>query len=313
MGRIRKNLSRVAKTNPFQRQHFQGLESFEKWNGFEDFIDACPFTEKKDLVQDRLDHPPHGRNLTFPIEEYSKFNQTSGTQGKAMTWLDTVEDWKWMLGNWNRVLEAAGVEVGAVVFLPFLLVHFLVLDGNESATQRGCVCIPAGGQSTEQRLNGILNQKPSICFVPRPTQSPDEFAKDRGFDLSGHRLKSIIVAGETGGSLPAVRNRITSIWGKDLAIHDHYGMTEVGPVAYEKPGGQGGLRIILDSYYPEVIDPNTLQPVKDGEKGELVITTLGRTGCPVFRYRTGDLVVASCGLDNAGLPMFDLEGGFWDG
>ena len=58
-----------------------------------------------------------------------------------------------------------------------------------------------------------------------------------------------------------------------------------------------------------MIDPNTLQPVKDGEKGELVITTLGRTGCPVFRYRTGDLVVASCGLDNAGLPMFDLEGG----
>ena len=45
------------------------------------------------------------------------------------------------------------------------------------------------------------------------------------------------------------------------------------------------------------------------ERKELVITTLGRTGCPVFRYRTGDLVVASCGLDNAGLPMFDLEGG----
>ena len=49
------------------------------------------------------------------------------------------------------------------------------------------------------------------------------------------------------------------------------------------------------------------------EKRELVITTLGRTGCPVFRYRTGDLVVASCGLDNAGLPMFDLEEGFGAG
>ena len=308
---FKKNLSRVAKTNPFQRQHFQGLESFEKWNGFEDFIDACPFTEKKDLVQDRLDHPPHGRNLTFPIEEYSKFNQTSGTQGKAMTWLDTVEDWKWMLGNWNRVLEAAGVEVGARCFFAFSFGPFLGFwTAYESATQRGCVCIPAGGQSTEQRLNGILNQEAEHLFcTPTYAMRLTSFAKDRGFDLSGHRLKSIIVAGETGGSLPAVRNRITSIWGKDLAIHDHYGMTEVGPVAYEKPGGQGGLRIILDSYYPEVIDPNTLQPVKDGAKGELVITTLGRTGCPVFRYRTGDLVVASCGLDNAGLPMFDLEGG----
>ena len=66
-------------------------------------------------------------------------------------------------------------------------------------------------------------------------------------------------------------------------------MTEVGPVAYEKPGGEGGLRIILDSYFPEVIDPYSEEAVQNEEQGELVLTTLGRTGCPVFRYRTGDL------------------------
>ena len=65
------------------------------------------------------------------------------------------------------------------------------------------------------------------------------YAEEAGIDLSGHKLKSIIVAGETGGSLIEVRNRIRAGWGNGVAVHDHYGMTEVGPVAYEMPGGQG--------------------------------------------------------------------------
>jgi len=86
-------------------------------------------------------------------------------------------------------------------------------------------------------------------------------------------------------------------------------MTEVGPVAYEIPGNAGGLRIILDSYLPEVIDAESLKPVQDGEEGELVLTTLGRVGCPVFRYQTGDIVRAKNGFDELGLPTFDLVGG----
>ena len=83
-----------------------------------------------------------------------------------MAWLDTMDDWNWMLGNWDRVLEAAGVHPGARCFFAFSFGPFLGFwTAYEAATQRGCVCIPTGGQSTEQRLNGILNQKPSICFA----------------------------------------------------------------------------------------------------------------------------------------------------
>jgi phenylacetate-CoA ligase len=86
-------------------------------------------------------------------------------------------------------------------------------------------------------------------------------------------------------------------------------MTEVGPVAYEIPGSDGGLRIILDSYFPEVIDPYSEETVQNEDQGELVLTTLGRTGCPVFRYRTGDLVKAKHGNDEMGMPTVDLIGG----
>ena len=305
------NLTQVLQSNPFQQKHFPGPKSANEWNCFEDFIRDFPFTEKQDLARDREEHPPYGTNLTFPISEYKKFNQTSGTQGKPMAWLDTMDDWKWMLGNWDRVLEAAGVHPGARCFFAFSFGPFLGFwTAYEAATQRGCVCIPAGGQSTEQRLNGILNQKAEYLFcTPTYAMRLTNYAEEAGIDLSGHKLKSIIVAGETGGSLIEVRNRIRTGWGNGVAVHDHYGMTEVGPVAYEMPGGQGGLRIILDSYYPEVIDPKNLDPVKDGDRGELVLTTLGRMGCPVFRYRTGDLVKIQSGIDEKGFPTVDLVGG----
>ena len=130
-----------------------------------------------------------------------------------------------------------------------------------------------------------------------------------GWIFPGMGSRQSIVAGETGGSLLPLREQITGSWGNGLHIHDHYGMTEVGPVAYETPGYRGGLRIILDSYFPEVIDPDSTDPVGEGEQGELVLTTLGRVGCPVFRYRTGDLVQAKSGTDEMGLPTFDLLGG----
>ena len=80
-------------------------------------------------------------------------------------------------------------------------------------------------------------------------------------------------------------------------------------MAYEIPGGQGGLRILLDSYHAEVIHPESEEPLNDDELGELILTPLGRTGSAVLRYRTGDLVRVKRGLDESGYPTFDLVGG----
>jgi phenylacetate-CoA ligase len=134
-------------------------------------------------------------------------------------------------------------------------------------------------------------------------------AKDCGIPLQKNSLKKIIVAGECGGSQLLNRNKVDVEWGGNSLLYDHYGMTEVGPVAYEMPGGECGLRILLDSYHAEVIDAVSEQPVDDGELGELILTPIGRTGSPVLRYRTGDLVQASRGVDALGFPTFDLVGG----
>ena len=83
------------------------------------FSERMPFTDKRELAQDQLDHPPYGTNLTFPLAQYTRFNQTSGTTGSPMRWLDTPESWNWMLDNWRQVFKNAGVTAEDRVLFAF--------------------------------------------------------------------------------------------------------------------------------------------------------------------------------------------------
>src|SRR5439155_545024 len=123
-----------------------------------------------------------------------------------------------------------------------------------------------------------------------------EVAAEEKIDLRAARVRTIIVAGEPGGSVPAFRARLSELW-HGARICDHHGMTETGPVTYECPARPGVLHIIESAYLPEIIEPASGKPAAAGQPGELVLTTLGRTGSPVLRYRTGDLVRISCGAE----------------
>jgi phenylacetate-CoA ligase len=126
-------------------------------------------------------------------------------------------------------------------------------------------------------------------------------------------VRSVIVAGEPGGSVAATREAIEELWGGGsgkLKVYDHHGMTEVGPVSYPNPRFPGMLHILEESFLAEVLDPTTGRPVQPGEAGELVLTTLGRVASPLLRYRTGDLVRPSeRSPEELGFPDLALEGG----
>jgi phenylacetate-CoA ligase len=275
----------------------------------EEFSSKMPFSFKQDLVEDQRQHPPFGTNLTYPLEDYVRFNQTSATTGKPMRWLDTPESWGWMLGNWRRVFEAAGVTRADRVYFAFSFGPFLGFwTAYESATSMGCLCIPGGGLSSPARLTAILEDEVTVlCCTPTYAIRLAEVAGEEGIDLSRSKVRRIIVAGEPGGSIPGTRAKIESAW-PGASVFDHHGMTEVGPVSYECPRLAGTLHIIETSYYAEVIDPESGQPVEPYSTGELVLTTLGRAAMPLLRYRTGDLVVLSpdspclCGSHELALP-----------
>jgi len=162
----------------------------------------------------------------------------------------------------------------------------------ESALKIGCLCLPGGGMSSAARVQSILaNQATVLCCTPTYALRLAEVARQEGVDLSRSAVRMLIVAGEPGGSLPGTREAISKAW-NGARVFDHHGMTEVGPVTHECFSRPGVLRVIESSYLAEIVDPKTGEPAGHGVEGELVLTTLARTGSPLIRYRTGDLVKA---------------------
>jgi len=260
-------------------------------DSLEDFTEYCPFTTKAELVADQTAHAPYGSNLTFPVEQYTRIHQTSGTTGQPLRWLDTPESWQSMLESWQTVYRAAGISPADRALFAFSFGPFIGFwMAYEAAAQMGCLCFPGGGLTSATRLRILLeNEVTVLCCTPTYALRLAEVARLEGIDLSQAKLKTIIVAGEPGGSIPATRERIESAW-PNAKVFDHHGMTEVGPVTHEWPHEKNNLQIIDAAYLAEIIHPETHAPVANGEEGELILTTLTRTAMPLLRYRTSDLV-----------------------
>jgi phenylacetate-CoA ligase len=126
-------------------------------------------------------------------------------------------------------------------------------------------------------------------------------------DLSTSSVRVLIVAGEAGGSIPPTRKRIEDGWG--ARVIDHHGLTEVGPISFECWESPGALHLNEAEYIAEVLESDSERPVADGERGELVVTNLGRAASPLIRYRTGDIVVRRSGPCACGRNFSRLEGG----
>jgi phenylacetate-CoA ligase len=274
-------------------------------------LQEFPFTFKHELAQDQQEHPPYGTNLTYPLERYVRCHQTSGTSGAPLRWLDTAESWNWMLGNWEHVLRVAGVTRNDRLFCAFSFGPFLGFWlAYEAALRIGCFCIPGGGLSSAARLRLILDHGVTVlCCTPTYGIHLAEVAAREKIDLSASPVKLMVVAGEPGGSIPATRQRLSELW-PGIRVFDHHGMTETGPVSFECAVRAGVLHIIESGYIPEVVDPNTGTLAAAGQVGELVLTNLGRTGSPLLRYRTGDLVKPSLeSVCECGRSELALEGG----
>src|SRR5580692_1542419 len=146
--------------------------------------------------------------------------------------------------------------------------------------------------SSAGRVRAILDNAATVlCCTPTYAVRLAEVAAEEKIDLRDSRVRRIIVAGEPGGSVPAVRARLEQLW-PGARVFDHHGMTETGPVTHECPARPGVLHVMESAYYAEIVDPMTGLPIGPGKPGELVLTPLGRTGSPLLRYRTGDVVRA---------------------
>ena len=314
--RVRALLRELHGRNPFfthklRAAGFDGARAIDALE-FPRDLARLPLTTKAELVEDQDRHPPFGTVLTEPIDHYTRYNQTSSTTGRPLRWLDTNDSWQWMLECWKAVYAGARVGQADRILFAFSFGPFLGFwTAFDAACQIGAHAIPAGGMSSQQRLALVDALSPTVvCCTPTYALRLAEVAADR---RGGHgrladcSVRTVIVAGEPGGSIPATRQRIEESWG--ARVIDHHGLTEVGPISFECFEGPGFLHLNEHEYICEVLDPVTLSPAADGQPGELVVTNLGRAASPAIRYRTGDIVVRRAGPCACGRALARIEGG----
>lgn len=247
-------------------------------------IAKLPFMKKTDL----RDEYPVGLTAA-PMKEIVRFHCSSGTTGKPICIPNTKVDIEVWADATARCLAMYGltdedvlqVSYGYGLFTGGLGLHY----GGE---RLGCAILPTGAGNTEKQLMLMRDLNvTAIACTPSWFLHVIEVAKSLDIDF---RRDTKLRHGIFGAEPWTDEMRATIERETGIVAHDIYGLTEIsGPGVAGDCGHSHGLHIFEDHYYPEIIDPETLQPLPDGTEGELVFTTLDRFGTPMVRYRTRDL------------------------
>lgn len=290
LGRLNELLATILPDNPLYAdklasgpQRLEHLDQLSEW----------PLTTKEELLSDDTrKHLPS--NLTWPIERYVRYHQTSGTRGRPLSVCDTAADWRWWIDSWQYVLDAAEITSADRAFLAFSFGPFIGFwSANDALTARGAMTIPGGGMNTLARLD-LMRRTGATALFCTPTYAMHlvEVAAENHINLAHFDVRKIVVAGEPGGSVPATRERIENAW--NARVTDHSGASEVGPWGYGDREGRGlhvlEAEFIAEFHSVETGDRLASDGSAEAELSHLVLTSLGRPGMPILRYRTGDLV-----------------------
>lgn len=280
-------LREILPRNKFYRSKFgqnRQISSFSE-------LQNLPFTTKLELLESQKSHPPYGQILTYPLENYVRFHQTSGSSGTPLKILDTSKDWQWFLECWRMIYNFTGIREDDVAFFAFSFGPFIGFwAGFEGAQSLGMRCIAGGGMSSVARLRAMMdNEATYLCCTPTYAMRLLQVAHENNIDVAASKIRALVVAGEPGGAVGPLRETLSRGW--NARVFDHTGMTEIGSLGIECVESPDYTHLLETECIPEIIDPQTLEVLPFGEEGELVLTNLGRWGCPLIRYRTGDLAV----------------------
>src|SRR6266513_4395829 len=155
LARLQLGLTRILPANRFyQEKLFKGRASISM-DSLAD-LSRLPFTTKRELVADQDAHPLFGSNLTYPLSDYIRLHQTSGTTGQPLKVLDTRESWDWWADCWADVYQAASVGPADIVFLAFGFGPFIGFwSAYEGAKKIGALTVPGGSMDSLQRLSAM--------------------------------------------------------------------------------------------------------------------------------------------------------------
>ena len=258
----------------------------EDIHGIEDLY-KLPFIEKSDLRETY----PYGM-LAVPLEDCVRIQSTSGTTGRRVIAYYTQNDINLWEDCCARALVAAGADREDVVQVSYGYGLFTGGPGlNGGSHKVGCLTLPMSSGNTERQIQFMTDLKATVlCCTPSYAAYIGETLKEMGYTPDTIPLKAGIFGAEPWTQ--EIRENIQNSLG--IKAYDIYGLTEIsGPGVSFECEEQGGMHINEDHFLAEIINPETGEPLPEGEKGELVFTCLDKEAFPLLRYRTRDICVLS--------------------
>ncbi len=263
-----------AKTLPFYRERLQEVDP--EHVSAED-VSALPFVTRDNLTA-AFEADPHGGFLRPDVVQMH-LTPAPGI-GRMPEYL-TKDDLTWQAEAVVKQLERCGVSAADKCLVVFS--YHMLAGGwlfHEGLTRLGATVLALGPADAAQVVD-IARTYGFNVLVGNPS-----FARKIG--EAGGRFDKLVAAGEPFSAVPGYREGVEAALG--CQAYDAYGLSETGVVAAETTA-KDGLHSVAEAGVLEVLDPQTLQPVADGDKGELVVTSLTREGMPILRFRTGDLTL----------------------
>ena len=283
MERLQQTLARCMRI-PFYKQRFAACGLRPEDIRTLDDVRKLPFTTKQDL----RNNYPFGLSAV-PLEEVVRLHSSSGTTGTPTVILHTQHDLDEWANAVARCLYMVGLRKGDIFQNSSGYGMFTGGLGFQYGAERlGMLTVPAAAGNTKRQIKFITDfGTTALHAIPSYAGRLYEVMEEMGIDpRRDTRLRTLIIGAEPHSD--EQRRRIEQMLG--VKAYNSFGMSEMcGPgVAFECPE-QNGLHIWEDYYIVEIVDPQTLEPVPDGEVGELVLTTINREAMPLLRYRTRDL------------------------
>jgi phenylacetate-CoA ligase len=306
-------IGKVLECNRFYQKKYRSLDfTSGRKVGLSD-LDKLPFVKTSDLVNDQQSNPPFGTNLTFPLSRYTRVHHSPG----GLRWMDTEESWSWWLDCWKEAYEAASVTPENHVLVACSVGPSIGFWTAFEAGQRlGALMIPGGAATPQEQLEIMLRDQADVLVTtPENAGRLAKAAALGGYDLASCSIRMILHSDDADDLSEGDDDSGDARWSgrrSDLTLS-----TEIGAWAYGC-GQDGHLHVNEAEFIVEVVDPESGEVVTRDDtgtqRGELVLTNLGRSGSPLIRYRTGRVLKLSrrpcaCGRRTAVLGVDALDRG----
>ncbi len=286
LARLQLGLMRVLPYNLFYQATLFQEQATVNIEHLQD-LQRLPFTSYQAFLEDQRCNPPFGTNLTYPLSDYLHLYQPLESDQQTLKTLDTRESWNWWADCWDTAYRAVGVGRTDILLFVRNENTLALWSAVEGARRIGALACPLHVTSSVEVLKVIREMKVSVVICPPDfaeelSKSANLLQEDPHTYLMN--LRMTIQVGE-----PTIRKMRIKGNAWDVISYSQGMMDNVGLYSFAC-SQQAMIHINEAEFLPEILSHETLEPVQEGEVGELVLTNLGRWGMPALRYRTGYLV-----------------------